>query len=304
MNIIICTSVNPPTEAIKYFDSFSDWHLVVVGDKKTPPDYHLVRGTYLSPADQEAIDPDLSEAIGWNCTARRNFGFLWAARQKPDIVAIVDDDNVPKAGWGTNLMIGQSVPVHFYENDLPVFDPIGATNYHHLWHRGYPLQLLTQRDYSRKSIRHLTPMIQADFWDGDPDVDAICRLEHAPECHFDPACFPIASNTISPFNSQNTFISADLLKHYFMFPFTGRVEDIWASYYLQAVTGATVVYGPPSVYQARNQHDLTADMEAEFLAYSRTLDLVRSLLEDPDSIANFVSARAMRAFQLYRRHFA
>jgi len=48
----------------------------------------------------------------------------------------------------------------------------------------------------------------ADFWNGDPDIDAICRMEHAPVCEFDEACFPIASNNPVPFNSQKHILIA------------------------------------------------------------------------------------------------
>jgi hypothetical protein len=54
---------------------------------------------------------------------------------------------------------------------------------------------------------------------------------HAPECTFDPSCFPIASNKQGPFDSQNTFLRADLLRDYFMFPHVGRMDGIWPGYY-------------------------------------------------------------------------
>ena len=33
--IIVCTTINSPTESIEKFDEMSDWYLVVVGDRKT-----------------------------------------------------------------------------------------------------------------------------------------------------------------------------------------------------------------------------------------------------------------------------
>ena len=56
----------------------SDWNLIVIGDKKTPTNYTLKKGIYLSPEDQEAFYKDLSDVIGWNCIQRRNFGLLKA----------------------------------------------------------------------------------------------------------------------------------------------------------------------------------------------------------------------------------
>src|SRR5437870_2354093 len=274
--VIVTTTVNAPTEAIRLFDAMPDWHLVVVGDTNTPPNYRISRGTYLGPADQEDIDRELSELIGWRSIQRRNFGLLLAKELGAKVVAMVDDDNVPLEGWGTDLLVGRTIEATVYETDLPAFDPVGATNYPHLWHRGFPLQLVPDRDYSRSRCSTLVPDVQADFWNGDPDVDAICRMLHVPDCEFDPSLFPIAATAPAPFDSQNTFIDASRLPDYFLFPHIGRMDDIWAAYHLQA-QGATVVFGRPSVVQERNPHDLVADMKSEYLGYEQSLRLVEAI---------------------------
>lgn len=302
MKVIVATSINPVTEAIQRFDSLDGWHLIVVGDKKTPRDYSLKRGTYISPEMQEAYDRELSDAIGWNCIMRRNFGLLWAHDLGAQIVALVDDDNIPYPDWGKDLMVGKTLEVNYYETDLPAFDPLGATNYRNIWHRGFPLQLVAQRDYSRRYRKTVRVDIQADLWNGDPDIDAICRMEHSPYCTFDPAVFPMASNRLSPFDSQNTFISAEILRNYFVFPHIGRMDDIWASYYVQAL-GFQVAYGKPSVIQKRNEHDPVQDMKNEFVGYEQNLKVVKDLAIDPERIWWYLPARSARAFMLYRRHF-
>ena len=299
--IIVTTTINPPTKAIKKFDAMPDWDIVVIGDLKTPEDYSLENGIYVSPEEQEKYDKELSDAIGWNCIQRRNFGLLWAHDMGADIVAVIDDDNIPYDDWGQNLMVGKEVKVNYYENSLPAFDPIGATNEKHIWHRGYPLQLISRRDYSKVSKKIVHADVQADFWNGDPDIDAICRMEHAPECNFDPSCFPIANNKVAPFNSQNTFLKASLLKDYFLFPHVGRMDDIWASYYVQA-KGAQVVFGKASVYQERNEHDLVRDMRQEYLGYENNLKIVTELADDPEKILNYLPEQSIKAFELYRRH--
>jgi hypothetical protein len=301
MNVIVTTTINPPTEGVRGFDQIDGWHLVVVGDKKTPDDYSLENGTYLSPDDQEAMDGELSEILGWNCIQRRNFGFIWAKETGAEVVATVDDDNIPLPGWGGDLTIGREVEVSFYETELPAFDPLGATNHSHLWHRGYPIQLLPRRDYTQVSLRRVRPQVQADLWNGHPDIDAICRMEHDPWCDFEGA-FPIASNAIAPFNSQNTFLSADLLGDYFVFPGVGRMDDIWGGFYLQGV-GANVVFNGPSVLQDRNGHDLIDDMRKEYLGYENNLSIVENVRSDPDIVFNLSPPETRRAFELYRKHF-
>ncbi len=300
--IIATTTINPPTQAIGKFQRMEEWDIVVAGDLKTPKEYRLDRGVYLTPKDQEAISEELSEAVGWNCIQRRNFAVIKAYEMGADIIALIDDDNIPYESWGDNIYIGRPVEVAEYRTEAPAFDPVGATNESHLWHRGFPLQLLPTRDYSTKATKRIVPDVQAMFWNGDPDIDAICRMEHAPECRFDEACFPMAANRIGPFNSQNTFISRRIVKDYFLFPHIGRMDDIWASFYVQA-KGARVVYDRPTVYQDRNVHDLVKDMKQEYLGYENNLNLIRALYDNPDAIFDYLPEESARAFKIYRSLF-
>ncbi len=301
-NVIVTTTINPPTKAVEMFDRMGDWHLVVIGDRKTPEGYHLDNGTYVGPEEQERIDKELSDLIGWNCIQRRNFGFLLAHEMGAEIIAVVDDDNIPLEGWGTEVMVGKPVEVNLFTTSLPAFDPIGATNYPHLWHRGYPLQLLAQRDYSQHSRQVVTPDVQADFWNGDPDIDAICRMQFAPDCSFQDESFPIASTAIAPFDSQNTFITSSWLENYFLFPGVGRMDDIWAAYYLQG-EGAKVVFGKASVIQERNPHDPITDMKLEYGGYENNLQIVGDVAKSADSLFRFLPERTVAAFNRYRSHF-
>jgi hypothetical protein len=302
-NVIVATTIHPLSEALRKFDAMPDWHLVVVGDLKTPDDFKLERGDYLSPADQERFDKPLSDAIGWNCIQRRNIGLLAALESGAEVVALVDDDNIPHADWGRDLCVDRECSINMFHVDAPAFDPVGATNYPQLWHRGFPLQLVPTRSYLDSKVRRVTAQVQADFWNCDPDVDAICRMVHGPrDCRFDPDCFPIAGDKIAPFNSQNTFLSASILDRYFLFPQVGRMDDIWAAYHAQA-KGITVAFGKASVDHRRNTHDVIADMRHEYLGYEKSLALVEAVTRDSDAIAAFVPARSMEAFSLYRRHF-
>ena len=298
---IITTTINNPTEAIYKFDNMSDWKLIVIGDKKTPSNYNLTNGIYLSPEDQENYDKNLSDAIGWNCIQRRNFGLLKAYELGADIVATIDDDNIPLDNWGNNLMISKEINLDYYLTDEIAFDPLSVTNHKNLWHRGFPLQLLSKRKF-KKIKKNICPDIQADFWNGDPDIDAICRMEHMPECKFNENYFPFSSNKFSPFNSQNTFLSKKVIKDYFLFPHIGRMDDIWASYYVESL-GFKVVYNYPTVYQDRNEHDLTIDLKKEVIGYENNLKLLNELNINPNNILKFIPERAKDAFSLYQRHF-
>ena len=299
---IVCTSINKPTLAVKKFDLMKDWNLVIVGDKKTPKNYKLKNGVYLSPKKQEKIDKKLSDLIGWNCIQRRNFGILYAWKNGADIVAVVDDDNIPYKNWGKNLLINNKTKVNFYKTNALAFDPISVTNHKNLWHRGFPIQILDKRNNVKKHKKIIKPDIQADFWNGDPDIDAICRMEHHPICKFKDKYFPLASNKVSPFNSQNTFISKKVLPHYFLFPHIGRMDDIWASFYV-LTKGFKVAYNKASVFQKRNEHDLTKDMLKEFIGYENNLNLIKDLKKNISNINSYIPERSRLAFLRYQTHF-
>jgi len=298
---IISTTINPPTEAIEKFDNLKDWNLIVSGDLKTPKNYKLKNGVYIGPKDQEKISKKLSNLIGWNCIQRRNFAMIMAYKQGADIIATIDDDNIPFANWGENLLIENKVSAKKYITKEEAFDPISVTNYKHLWHRGFPLQILKNKN-KNKDIKKVNSNfdVQADFWNGDPDIDAICRMEHAPECKFQTSVFPFTSNKMSPFNSQNTYLKRKVMEHYFLFPHIGRMDDIWASYYVEA-KGFKVLYNKPSVYQQRNVHDLTKDMKKEYIGYENNLNLIKELKKNPNNIKKFLPKKSWDAFKLYQQ---
>lgn len=299
---IVTTTINPPTEAITKFDNFLDWELIVIGDKKTPNNYKLKNGKFFSWEDQEKIHKELSDALGWNCIQRRNFGIYLAYKFGADIVALIDDDNIPYDFWGQNLLLSEEkITTNFYdlsENHIS-FDPIAVTNHSNLWHRGFPIQDLNNRSYPEPKKIQLNFDIQADFWNGDPDIDALCRMEYAPECNFKDQYFPFTSNKISPFNSQNTFITRKIIKDYFLFPFVGRMDDIWASFYVQSI-GYKVVYNKPSVYQARNIHNLTVDFKNEILGYLNNKNILTDIVVNKNSLLKYLPGESIYAFKIYQ----
>jgi hypothetical protein len=298
---IISTTINPPTKAIKKFDNLKDWNLIVSGDLKTPSNYKLKNGIYISPKDQEKISKKLSDLIGWNCIQRRNFAMILAYKEGADIIATIDDDNIPLPNWGKSLLIKNKVKANKYLTEEEAFDPISVTNYKNLWHRGFPLQILKNKNKNKKIKKVNSHFdVQADFWNGDPDIDAICRMEHAPECRFQNSFFPFTANKFSPFNSQNTYLKRKVMKHYFLFPHIGRMDDIWASYYVEAM-GFKVLYNKPSVYQQRNVHDLTKDMKKEYIGYEHNLNLIKELKKDPKNIKKFLPKKSWEAFKIYQK---
>jgi hypothetical protein len=302
MNYIVTTTIYPESKALKLFQQKQGWKLIVVGDKKTPHEEYIKNPNiiYLTPEYQETQYNELSELIGWNCTARRNIGYVEAIHRGAGIIASIDDDNVPHADWGSNLMLNTTEYVkHYTSVNRNVFDPLSPTNYNHLWHRGYPIEYVFNKNNLTSTFDTITPDIQADFWNGDPDVDAIERMVYSPTCIFDDDAFPFASTNISPFNSQNTFLTKKAIRDYFMFPETGRMEDIWAAYYCIS-KGNKVVYNKATVTQERNPHDYLKDFNDEILGYTNNARLINKLIESPENITEFITHRSYRALRCYQ----
>jgi len=305
MKYIVTTTIFQPSTAVRRFADLSGWTLIVVGDKKTPHEAYrsMEHIIYMDPEYQETHYKELSDLIGWNCIQRRNLGYIEAYRRGATIIASVDDDNIPKPGWGESLLLGIPQSAACYTpTHVSVFDPLSATNHKELWHRGYPLDMILQKNDLTVESMIVKPSVQADFWDGDPDVDAISRLTVAPLCKFEDKHFPFCGTVISPFNSQNTFFTRDSIKDYFVFPHVGRMDDIWGGYYMQA-KGHTVIYNKATVVQERNVHNYLVDFSKEVDGYLHNSKLIDAISKDPEAIQQFIPERAYQALQVYQTLF-
>ena len=241
--IIVTTTIQPPTKASILFSQKEGWDLIVVGDSKTPhEEYKKLNCIYLHPDYQQDTYKEISDLLGWKTIQRRNIGFIEAYRRGADIIATVDDDNIPYDSWGKDLLLGREVEVDLYEPELDYFYPLSVTNTKDLWQRGYPIEDLTNKNnvqYKGKIKKKF--LVQADLWDGDPDIDAICRLSKTPCVKYENIS-PYTSNKLSPFNSQNTFLDKEAFPHYMVLPFRGRMDDSWGGYLLQQKFGNCGVY--------------------------------------------------------------
>ena len=77
--------------------------------------------------------------------SKKKFWFTLRLEKGADVVAVVDDDNIPYKNWGKKLLINNKIKTNYYKTNLEAFDPISVTNHNNLWHRGFPLQLLNKR---------------------------------------------------------------------------------------------------------------------------------------------------------------
>lgn len=295
---IVITSIFKPTEAIEAFARLQDYQLIVVGDRKSPPDWKHERCTYLDVEGQVDLLRGLAEAIPFNHYGRKMMGYVYAMRQGADVIIDTDDDNIPYADWNFPGFGGSFTTSR---------EDLGWVNiYHHfsqqpIWPRGLPLRNI--RD-SRDKLQwqEQANRVNVGIWQGladeDPDVDALYRLTSDVPCIFekkDPVV--LEKGTTCPFNSQNTAIRKELFPLLFLPSFvTFRFTDIlrgiiaqpilWQQGYRLGFTSATVV-------QKRNVHDYFRDFESEvpmYLHTERSLEAVTAAMRQGNVTDNLLSA--------------
>lgn len=300
---MITTTINSPTPAMMKFVEKKDWEIIIVGDLKTPHDEYIKLESenenvrYLDPEYQEKNYKDLSDAIGWGKIMRRNLGFCEAYVLGAELFYTFDDDNGPYDDWGKELYVGKTITAHCWKSENGVFDPMSVTSAPHLWHRGYPSEYIPTRNnikYMGRIRRHV--LVQADLWDGVPDVDAMARIIYQPriKLNFDA---PFCSTDIAPFNSQNTFLAREVIPYYMVLPHAGRMDDIWAAYILQKQFPGCVVFNKPTVYQERHEphHRNMKDLKDETLGYEYTLKFINGEFPLPEDSA--------KAYEIYKSFF-
>jgi len=279
-NVIIVTTINVPQALELYPDAKQ---IIVAGDLKTPHDdlrrleAKLTNMVYLSPDDQKKLGYSSSELIGWNVIQRRNIALLEAIKLHPDVITMVDDDNLPVDNNYlkdvTDLLskpfTGLAARGFKMFNVGSLFDPVFC-------HRGFPRELQYD-DVRIKSISNAKVGVVAGLCLGDPDIDAIEREVCHTTITYMPDIFQhgIVTDQLSPFNSQNTSFVLELAPLMMCLPEhpVARYNDIWMSYIAERVMfdlGYCVHYGKPFVWQERNHHTFNKDINREWFGINNT----------------------------------
>lgn len=291
---VVITSIFAPTKAVKKIASFTEYNLVVAGDKKSPADWSEPNVTYLSVADQEAAGFRMSEKLPFNHYGRKMIGYLHAIREGAEVIVDTDDDNIPYDGWTFPATTGTFATSPANKGFVNIYKNFTS---HHIWPRGYPLDLILDPNHDLKEDELTQQEAQIGIWQGladsDPDVDAIYRLIDNTEIFFDKRPpIVLAEGTLCPFNSQNTAVRRELfpllyLPAYVTFRFTDILRGLvaqpimWAHGYRLGFTEATVL-------QERNPHDYMKDFESEIPCYlhpNRVIAAVSRAIDKGNTVA-------------------
>jgi hypothetical protein len=288
---IVVTTINYPSAALKKLATLKDWHLVVVGDRKTPKDWQLDNCEFLSIEKQQTLGYEIIKLLPENHYCRKNIGYLYAISRGAKVIYETDDDNELIDGILTISDDDDLVEINVKDkNSVNVFSYFGQPT---VWPRGFPLdQIIDSNNYQVKNISNQQCAVIQGLINKDTDVDGIFRLTQYRDVYFDkktPCVLPIG--LFCPFNTQNTIFS---YKSFWglMIPSTTsfRVCDIWRGYIVQRLLwdlDLRLCFTSPTAVQERNQHNLFKDFCDELDLYLKSGNLIQFLLNWKSDAINF-----------------
>jgi hypothetical protein len=292
---VVLTTINPPTDDVKFIVNNTDATVFVVGDKKTPVDWDYGRSVYVSYARQHELFPALAELIPANHYARKNLGYLIAARGEGDWIYETDDDNRPYLEkFAPPISLGFSVIQNGgWVNVMQEFKFDDAPG---IWPRGFPLEKIASEYKSSFTTDVLHQPVVMGLVDQDPDVDAIYRLTRPLPYFFknDDKTVTLGGGSYFPWNSQNTWWRKNCLPlMYLPVTVTPRVTDILRSYVATVILqkfDLGVGITSPSAIQERNQHNLLKDFGDEMPLYLHAQQMLDCIIEGVEDSENFYTA--------------
>jgi hypothetical protein len=306
----VTTTINIPTllegycEDIASIESDCEIDFIVIGDKKTPADVRdfciRLEHRFGLPIQYYDIDdqmkylrqfPELGQYLPFNSVQRRNIGFVKAYEQGSDIIISFDDDNYryQQSILEGHLSIGQIETMEIVHSPTGWFDPcifLREKRGIPFCHRGFPRSERWNYGEVRWTVESVKVVVNVGLWVGDPDVDAWMRMALPLEtvAWERERNFALGPGTWAPFNSQQTALLREVLPAYFLNPYAGRYDDIWASYIVHKISnhlGNYVSYGKPIVLhkQERSLESLWRDIDDERMGSILNERFIRVLRE-------------------------
>jgi hypothetical protein len=283
---VVVTSIAPPNQCLAALAEGAqehDFDFLYIADVKTPANFQLEGCEFVSMDVQKELPFKYIAAAPTHHYARKNIGYLLAASRGAEVIIETDDDNFPSR--------------EFWETDLDNPDERGVTAiggqgwfnvYEHFgtnaWPRGFPLEVLKngRGQFSRSPWLGTNTLVRQGLVAGDPDVDAIYRLTHREDVHFE-ARPPVwlGKGVWCPINSQNTtWLRVAFPLMYLPSSCSSRATDIVRGYVALRCLwelGSGVIFAAPSVNQERNPHDLMRDFHEEWIIYTKASEVARIL---------------------------
>lgn len=244
---------------------------IVIGDEISPPDFHIDGCRFYSLEQQRETGLKLAEICPTRHYARKSLGYLLAIQGGATLIVETDDDNMPYEEFWNERERKQTVATINDGGWINTYRYFSEAN---IWPRGLPLECIKDQppSYDSLSVQSVDCPVQQGLADEDPDVDAIYRLvETLPQSFRKDRRVGLMNGSWCPFNSQNTSWWADAFALlYLPSTCTFRMTDIWRSFITQRIAwlnGWGVLFHEPTVWQARNEHNLMRDFKDEVPGY-------------------------------------
>ena len=261
-----------------------NWTFYIIGDVKSPPDFSLDGCHYLDIAAQLETDLRTARDVPTRHYARKNIGYLLAAKDKAEIIVETDDDNFPTPAFGSVRCRRLDAPVVLNGAWVNAYRYFAGS---FIWPRGFPLQAVRSevKPYEQLEIAASDCPIQQGLADENPDVDAIYRLLlPLPQSFRSDRRVVLGKGSWCPFNSQNTTWWREAFPLLYLPAYCSfRMTDIWRSFVAQRIAwenGWSILFHEPTVWQERNEHNLLVDFKDEvpgYLGNHRIAEILDSL---------------------------
>jgi hypothetical protein len=282
--LIITSIAHHDHPVLKQFAAESaarDISFIVVGDTKSPPDFHLEGCDYYSIERQQLLEFTLAKALPVKHYARKNLGYLSAISKGADVIIETDDDNVPLENFWAERAIRASAQMVSAEGWVNVYKYFTDA---HIWPRGFSLENIRDAvPVLEEEVSTRCP-IQQGLADENPDVDAIYRLTQPLPVRFGRhGNIALGRDAFCPFNSQNTTWFKEAFPLLYLPSYCSfRVTDIWRSFIAQRIAwtcGWPILFHQSTVWQKRNDHDLMNDFSEEMPGYHHNARIYQALKE-------------------------
>jgi hypothetical protein len=281
---LVVTTISPVNAVLKSLAQGAGQHglpFFIIGDTKSPKDFHLPDSRFLGVEEQRTLPFRYAKLCPERSYARKNIGYLLAAKSGADWIAETDDDNFPRpAFWGPRdrSVLGRTLAGEGWVNAYAYFTD------KFIYPRGFPLESArgeTPSNDAAGESRSLC-LIQQGLADENPDVDAVYRMLYPLPFSFrEDRPLILGSGQWCPFNSQNTTFFREVFPLlYLPANCSFRMTDIWRSFVAQRIlweNGMALSFHSATVWQERNAHNLLRDFQDEVPGYLNNAAIAKAL---------------------------
>lgn len=290
---IIITTINPPSQQVIHYSQTNDWDLIIVGDSKTNDELYLnLNCIYLGLKEQKCFFPSFYNKIPLNSYARKMFGYLYAIKNKYDVIYDTDDDNKYTENLDDYNQIARKCKTCTTMGFVNLYKVFTDKN---IWPRGIPpndsVSISKLPELSNETYHENSSLIQG-LVNNDPDVDAYYRININNKSFVfekDPGYDIILDKySVFPINTQNTFWTDPAMFYAMYLPITVtfRYTDIlrgFVALFQFWKNNKHVKITFPTAHQDRNEHDLQKDMESELSMYASAEQVIKLLNDNKNA---------------------